>query len=614
MRILYNSKINKKPFGCLKTDEECAIELHIPRCCATTTVFLMFANDDNSKKYTFEMTLAKQQNDYDIYSVKFSINTADLYFYKFHIVTAEGEFDLFREGYSDTNMSSGSLWQLTVYDKNYDTPKEFKGKVMYQIFPDRFCREGEVNLNGKLEPYWVHQSTCDMPHYLPDQKGEILNNDFFGGNLQGITSKLDYLKKLGISVIYLNPIFKAYSNHRYDTCDYKTIDPMLGDENDFVTLCEKAHKYDMKIILDGVFSHTGSNSIYFDEKHIFGNGAVSNQNSPYRDWYKFSEYPNKYESWWGIATLPCVDELNPDYIEYIITGKDSVVKHWLDRGADGFRLDVADELPDEFIKLLTDTVHAHKKGSLVIGEVWEDASNKIAYDIRRKYFSQSELDSVMNYPFMNSIIALCMDNITVFDFEQSIMTICENYPKPVTDCLMNSLSTHDTARIFTVLSGADLSLSREQQAEYVLSDEQKIIAYERLFTAVFLQFVLPGCPCIYYGDEIAMEGFGDPFNRGFFKWENTSDAASTFFAHMANLKNSILPLQTGNVSVMCHTDIDVMHITRTLKDNIADAVVNRGNTIYTVNIPKQKCVVCHNSTVTDDKILIHRGGFALFVL
>ncbi len=579
----------------------------------TNTVFLLFNNDDKSKEYTFEMSLKQKQNDYDIYSVKFCIDRADLYFYKFHIVTQEGEFDLYKEGYSDTSMGTGDMWQLTVYDKNYDTPKSFKGKVMYQIFPDRFCREGEVSLEGKLEPYWVHQAAYDVPHYLPDQNGEILNNDFFGGNLQGITGKLDYLKKLGVSVIYLNPIFKAYSNHRYDTCDYKTIDPMLGDENDFVNLCSEAHKRGIKMILDGVFSHTGSNSVYFDAKHIFGGGAVSNPNSPYRDWYKFSEYPYKYESWWGITTLPCVEELNPHYMEYIITGKDSVVKHWLDKGADGFRLDVADELPDEFIKLLTDTVHSHKPGSLVIGEVWEDASNKIAYSVRRKYFSASELDSVMNYPFMNSIIALCMGNMSVFDFEKSIMTICENYPKPVTDCLMNSLSTHDTARIFTVLSGADLSLSKEQKAGYVLTDEQKNVAYERLFTAVFLQFVLPGCPCIYYGDEVAMEGFGDPFNRSFFKWENSGNAASTFFAHMAKLKNTVAPLQTGSISVMCHNDIDVMHITRMLKGEVANAVVNRGNTIYTVYTQDQKCVVSHNATITDDKVLIHKGGFALFV-
>ena len=613
MRILYDSKVHKKPFGCLKADEECVIELHIPCCCITTSAFVEFFNDDNSVKYQFPMVLKQKSGDYDIYNVRFSIDKCDLYFYKFHIVTEQSEFDLFKEGYSDTNIGIGDLWQLTVYDKTYDTPDAFKGKVMYQIFPDRFFKEGECNLDGKLEPYWVHNNFNDIPHYLPDENGEILNNDFFGGNLKGITSKLDYLKSMGVGVIYLNPIFKAYSNHRYDTCDYKTIDPMLGNEDDFENLCHEAHKRDIKILLDGVFSHTGSNSIYFDQKHIFGNGAVSNHNSPYRNWYKFSEYPHKYESWWGITTLPCVEELNPCYMEYIITGENSVVKHWLNKGADGFRLDVADELPDEFIKVLTDTVHAYKPGSLVLGEVWEDASNKIAYSVRRKYFSACELDSVMNYPFMNAIISLCMDNMSISDFEKTVMTICENYPKPVTDCLMNSLSTHDTSRILTVLSGADSNMPKQQKAEFVMENEQKSIAVNRLFMAVFLQFILPGCPCIYYGDEIGMQGFNDPFNRGYFKWENCYNYAFEFFAQMAKIKNNHKQLQVGNISFGCLNDIGVMHITRTLKNESTTAIINKGTTVFTAYISKEKCLVSHNATILDDKVLIHKNGFALFI-
>jgi glycosidase len=300
-------------------------------------------------------------------------------------------------------------------------------------------------------------------------------------------------------------------------------------------------------------------------------------------------------------------------MEYIITGEDSVVKHWLDKGADGFRLDVADELPDEFIKVLTDTVHAHKPGSLVLGEVWEDASNKIAYSVRRKYFSDCELDSVMNYPFMNAIISLCMDNMSVSDFEKEIMTICENYPKPVTDCLMNSLSTHDTARILTVLSGADSNMSKHQKADFVMNDEQRATAVNRLFIAVFLQFILPGCPCIYYGDEIAMEGFNDPFNRGYFKWENQGNFCCEFFKQMSEIKNNNEPLKTGNISFGCHNDIGVMHISRIKKDQIITATINKGNTVFTVNIPKEKCIISHNATVMDDKILIHNNGFALFI-
>ena len=612
MRILYDSKQlkYKKPFGCLKTNEECTVSLYIPCFCMTKEVFLQIHSDDESCVHSFSMAKSGTEGDYEIYSCTFSLEDADLYFYYFRISTEGSDFDLFRQGYADTNIAVGDKWQLTVYRQDYDTADTFKGKVMYQIFPDRFCREGQTDCTGKLEPYTLHEDVRDIPNYLPDDKGEILNNDFFGGNIEGIISRLDYLSELGVSVIYLNPVFKAYSNHRYDTCDYKTIDPMLGDEADFVRLCEEAHKRDIKIILDGVFSHTGSNSVYFDRNNIFGNGAVSNPDSPYRNWYRFDKYPHKYESWWGIETLPCVDELNSDYMDYIINDDDSVVRHWLRLGADGYRLDVADELPDEFIKRLHTVVHEEKADALVIGEVWEDASNKIAYGKRRRYFSDSELDSVMNYPFMNSIIDFAMGNISCGQFEQNIMTIVENYPRPVVDCLMNSLSTHDTARIFTVLSGADMNLSKDAKAAYVLNGEERTTAVSRLMLAVMLQFILPGNPCIYYGDEVAMEGFGDPFNRGFFRWENQGCGISRYFAHMAKLKNTIPALQRGNLSFGCHSEIGVMHITRYLGDSSVTAIINRGDEVYSL-LGKANILACHNATQCDDCVLVHKDGFVM---
>ena len=612
MRILYDSKQlkYKKPFGCLKTNEECTVSLYIPCFCMTKEVLLQIHSDDESCVHSFSMAKSGTEGDYEIYSCTFSLEIADLYFYYFRISTEGSDFDLFRQGYADTNIAVGDKWQLTVYREDYDTADTFKGKVMYQIFPDRFCREGQTDCTGKLEPYTLHEDVRDIPNYLPDDKGEILNNDFFGGNIEGIISRLDYLSELGVSVMYLNPVFKAYSNHRYDTCDYKTIDPMLGDEADFVRLCEEAHKRDIKIILDGVFSHTGSNSVYFDRNNIFGNGAVSNPDSPYRNWYRFDKYPHKYESWWGIETLPCVDELNSDYMDYIINDDDSVVRHWLRLGADGYRLDVADELPDEFIKRLHTVVHEEKADALVIGEVWEDASNKIAYGKRRRYFSDSELDSVMNYPFMNSIIDFAMGNISCGQFEQNIMTIVENYPRPVVDCLMNSLSTHDTARIFTVLSGADMNLSKDAKAAYVLNGEERTTAVSRLMLAVMLQFILPGNPCIYYGDEVAMEGFGDPFNRGFFRWENQGCGISRYFAHMAKLKNTIPALQRGNLSFGCHSEIGVMHITRYLGDSSVTAIINRGDEVYSL-LGKANILACHNATQCDDCVLVHKDGFVM---
>lgn len=573
----------------------------------TESAAIVFEGEKCGNK-TVPMTKKSDVDAYEIWSAEFALDECDLYFYYFSLVTVQSSFNLFKEGYADTNIGEGGKWQLTCYAKDYDASCGFKGKVMYQIFPDRFAIGEAVDNCGKLEPYWVHENTSEMPAWRPDEHGRILNNDFFGGNLNGIAQRLEYIKELGVSVIYLNPIFKAYSNHRYDTCDYKTIDPMLGDEKDFAYLCEKAHSMGIKIVLDGVFSHTGSNSIYFDKERVFGGGAYSDPNSPYRSWFRFSQYPDKYESWWGIDTLPCVEEMSSDYVDYIITSKDSVVRHWLRLGADGFRLDVADELPDEFIKILHDTVHSEKAGSIVIGEVWEDASNKIAYDVRRRYFADTELDSVMNYPFMNGIIALAKGDIDAAGFAQLVMTICENYPEPVLHCLMNSLSTHDTARIATVLTGVDTYVPREVAASYVHSAKEKALSRTRLMLAVMLQFVLPGTACIYYGDEIGTEGFGDPFNRGFFDWSKTNEPIREYFKYMANLKNTIPQLKDGKTNA--YECAGVLFVERYDENGKVTAAINKSDTEYTVKT--KKCLASHNATAFGEMVHVAPGGFVLY--
>ncbi|MDP4119036.1 MAG: glycoside hydrolase family 13 protein, partial [Bacillota bacterium] len=359
--------------------------------------------------------------------------------------------------------------------------------------------------------------------------------------------RLPYIKELGVGVIYLNPIFMAYSNHRYDTANYMKVDPMLGTEEDFKNLCAEAHAMDIKIILDGVFSHTGSNSIYFDKNKIFGGGAYSDENSQYKSWYTFEKYSGKYTSWWGIDTLPCVNELDSTYMDYIIREKNSVVEHWLKAGADGFRLDVVDEIPDEFVSILRKQIKKIKPGALLIGEVWEDASNKISYGKRRKYFADSELDSVMNYPFRESIIGYVKGSITGTNFKERIMTIVENYPRMVVNCLMNVLSTHDTRRVLTEFGDDGKTRTKAEKAYFRLGGKEleRALAFEML--AVLIQFTLPGMPCIYYGDEIGMEGYEDPLNRCFFSWDKVNENLRGFYAKLAKIKNENLPLKIGNV-------------------------------------------------------------------
>lgn len=611
MRILYDSKNlkYKKPFGCLREGELCQIRIDIPVSCCTLDVWLLLNNDHTGEEIRVSLLPQKVDGAYDVFACEFSIDTAGLYFYKFFIHTKESDFELYKEGIYDTNIGAGDMWQLSCCPKDFSVPKSFQGKVMYQIFPDRFFKYGDCDLGHKLQPFYIHQNKNDIPDFAANEQGKVLNCDFFGGNLKGIEKKLAYIKKLGVSVIYLNPIFKAYSNHRYDTCDYKTIDPMLGTTEDFVSLCNEAHKMGIKIILDGVFSHTGSNSIYFDKEHIFGNGALSNECSPYKSWYNFEHYPDKYDAWWGIETLPAVNEIDDGYLDYIIRDKDSVIAHWLRLGADGFRLDVADELPDEFIYLLRKRVKEIKPDSFVVGEVWEDASNKISYDKRRKYFVGAELDSVMNYVFKNAIIAFVTGKITANDFSNEIMTIAENYPADSLNSLMNSLSTHDTARILTSLSGCDYPESKEAQSCHNLSKDEYNIAVSRLFTAAFLQYVLPGMPCIYYGDEIGMQGFGDPFCRGYFKWDEKDENILCLFEKLGNIKNRYKSLQYGSIDIKSNGEI--LTLKRIFEGENFTAVINMSDETYVID--DKNAFISHNVSEAEDKLYVAKGGFVAYI-
>ena len=388
MRILFDpfSSEYKSPFGTLVPGEACAITIGIPESCKTKRVQLVLLAENGEEYASFAMKLEKRKEEYEYFHTDFALPFEGLWFYRFSVETENERFRLFRQGLRDTNMEAGELWQLSCVPKDFCPPEAFRGKVMYQIFPDRFFKEGDCNLAGKLLPYSVHENLRDVPEFLPDEHGEVRNCDFFGGNLRGIEKKLDYLASLGVGVIYLNPIFKSWSNHRYDTADYKKIDEMLGTEEDFSSLCRAAHEKGMKIVLDGVFSHTGNNR-YFDAKGVFGGGAVSDPDSPYRSWYEFQSYPDTYTSWWGITTLPCTRELDEGFLNYIIDDEDSVIARWMRAGADGWRLDVADELPDEFIARLRKRMKALRPDAILIGEVWEDASNKSSYGKRREYFT-----------------------------------------------------------------------------------------------------------------------------------------------------------------------------------------------------------------------------------
>ncbi len=550
MRILYNSQTiyHKSPFGVLRPEELCVLRVKIPASIRTRRTELILSCDRTGQERAVELFRECTEGDYEVWRGEFSIAEPDLYFYWFVITTENECFRLFRQGEHDTNMEAGETWQLSCVSDAFPVPEWARGAVMYQIMPDRFFKAGDCDLTGKLQPYRIHEDLREIPDYLPDEKGEVHNCDFFGGNLRGITEKLPYIASLGTEILYLNPIFMAYSNHRYDTCDYLRIDPMLGTERDFTELCERAHELGIRVILDGVFSHTGSRSVYFDREREFGGGACSDPDSPYRSWYKFSHYPDRYDSWWGFPTLPCLDKNNESYRNYIF-GEGGVVETWLRRGADGFRLDVADELPDSFIAGIRHRLRLVNPDAFLLGEVWEDASNKVAYNERRRYFVDAELDGVMNYPWRRAILRFVRGEDDGTELGASLRKLSENYPAEVLSCTMNLLSTHDTARALTELA-APFEGSREEMAAYRLSDAQRVLGLLRLRQASFLQFMLPGCPSVYYGDEAGMEGCKDPFNRAFYPWEDENKELRAHFAALGTLRKASPTLRRGAMRVL----------------------------------------------------------------
>lgn len=551
LRILYDS-LNiayKKPFGTVTPGQDCTMTVAIPCSCQTVKVTLILEHEYGGVYREEPFTFAHTEVPYEYYTVKFSLPEPGLFFYYFRITTRNEAFSLLRQG-RDTNMEAGDKWQLSCVTDRLPVPKEFMGRVFYQIFPDRFHQAGTCDCTEKLRPYWIHENKSDMPVYLPDANGEVLNNDFYGGNLRGIQEKLPYLQELGVKALYLNPVFMAFSTHRYDTADYSRIDPMLGTEEDFRALCDDAHARDIKIILDGVFSHTGSESTYFRQ-------AVSDPASPYRSWYHFKQYPTEYLSWWGFKTLPTIDKSSQGFMDYIFGSDDSIVAKWLRLGADGLRLDVVDELPDDFLMKLRLRLRELNPHALLIGEVWEDASNKIAYGVRRRYFTNGQLDSVMNYPWRTAILKFCRGEDDGVGLGWAIMNLAENYPADVLNTNLNLLSSHDVPRAITDLIDP-VNGEREELAKRVMTPEQLELGKKRFKLASFLQFTLPGCPCVYYGDEAGMTGYRDPFNRQYYPWGKEDAGLQEHIRSLAELKQSDV-LRFGTVEVLKAGDGEITY-------------------------------------------------------
>ena len=399
--------------------------------------------------------------------------------------------------------------------------------------------------------------------------------DYYGGDFAGIKQKLPYLAQIGVSVIYLNPIFEAASNHRYNTSDYLSVDPILGSDYDLTELSKAAAEYGIRLMADGVFSHTGDDSVYFNKYGTYPScGAYSGADSPYYKWYEFEHFPDEYRCWWGFKTLPEVNELQPDYVRFT----ESVLKKWAGCGITSWRLDVADELPDEFIKKLRTALKKLDSDGVLLGEVWEDASNKVSGGGLRKFALGDELDSVMNYPFRDAVCDFLTCRTDAYALYETLSGQRERYPEPFYGACMNLLGSHDTQRIRSCLSDAPPkdTLTREQQAEYQYKPEAVVRGKRRLYAAFALMFSMPQPPCIYYGDEAGMMGLSDPFNRGSYPWGREDIEIRSFVMRLSALRRCNAAMGSGKTAFAAPC-ADAFAVLRCRGEESALTLVNRAD-------------------------------------
>ena len=603
--IPYNARdrFYKNIPGAVKTDQLFRLCLILPRSFSVTGAHFMLKKDGESVVDYPMYWAGMHGDDCEVWDISMAVTSPGLYFYHFDYDSSWGRGSVQQTsegvGAIANGLGTQSDWQLTVYDKDFETPDWLKGGVIYQIFPDRFYNSGAPKKNVPADRI-LRTDTENEPYWRPDAEGKVRNNDYFGGDLRGVIEKLPYLSDLGVTCIYLNPIFEAHSNHRYNTADYLKIDSLLGTEKDFKTLCAEAKKRGIRVVLDGVFSHTGDDSVYFNRAGRYKTlGAYNSKESPYYPWYSFTEFPDKYKSWWGFDTLPEVNEACPEYLDFI-TGENGVARKWLKLGASGWRLDVADELPDVFLDALNRAVKAEKPDAVLIGEVWEDATTKWAYGVRRRYLLGGQLDSVMNYPFARAVLNFARSGLAE-GFQSAVLSIVEHYPKPALDVMMNHIGTHDTERAITKIMGESAQYhGREWQSQQKLTPEEYEKGITLMMFAAVLQYTLPGVPSVYYGDEAGMQGYKDPFNRGYYPWGKENKPLLAFYQKLGKLRQSLPCLQDGEIRFLSAT-LGCVAYTRASEKGEILVIANRNEQEISYNLPERwfnKTELLHGNPVT----------------
>lgn len=593
----------KSPYGAVKCGEKLSLHFPIASWVSVDKMYVFIRLGDVSTPV--EMRFEKSENGFSVYTADYVFDAAGIYYYRFEMRNRDGVW-YYGRGENGESVCGENLpeWQLTVYKSSYKTPDFAKGNIIYHVFVDRFNRADGVKTKRK---YRLHESFSESPEVV-SADGKYYADDFFGGNFNGIREKLDYLEELGVGIIYLSPIFKAYSNHRYDTGDYLKVDELLGTEDDLKRLLDAAHEKGMKVILDGVFNHSGADSLYFNKFGTYDSlGAYQSKSSPYYDWYYFKKFPDEYACWWGCDNVPDLNKSNKDY-RALVFGKNGVVEKWQKLGADGWRLDVVDELPIDFVNLLIKKIKSVNKDALVIGEVWEDASTKVSYGELRPYLLGDQLDGTMNYPFMNAIIAYVRDGDEKF-FKDTVQSILENYPKETVYCLMNSLGTHDTVRIINALSDVRAhGWSKTHKLGYKLPDSEYEKAKKKLYLASVLQFTLPGIPSIFYGDEAGLQGFDDPINRRPYPWGSEDKEILAHYKKLGRIRRENRAVFSGGFNM--RDENGLVAYERTSGDDEILIAVNAGADDKTLFINKEY-ISLYNNKEYKDVVDVPGGSFVI---
>lgn len=593
----------KSPYGAVKCGEKLSLHFPIASWVSVDKMYVFIRLGDVSTPV--EMRFEKSENGFSVYTADYVFDAAGIYYYRFEMRNRDGVW-YYGRGENGESVCGENLpeWQLTVYKSTYKTPDFARGNIIYHVFVDRFNRADGVKTKRK---YRLHESFSESPEVV-SADGKYYADDFFGGNFNGIREKLDYLEELGVGIIYLSPIFKAYSNHRYDTGDYLKVDELLGTEDDLKRLLDAAHEKGMKVILDGVFNHSGADSLYFNKFGTYDSlGAYQSKSSPYYDWYYFKKFPDEYACWWGCDNVPDLNKSNKDY-RALVFGKNGVVEKWQKLGADGWRLDVVDELPIDFVNLLIKKIKSVNKDALVIGEVWEDASTKVSYGELRPYLLGDQLDGTMNYPFMNAIIAYVRDGDEKF-FKDTVQSILENYPKETVYCLMNSLGTHDTVRIINALSDVRAhGWSKTHKLGYKLPDSEYEKAKKKLYLASVLQFTLPGIPSIFYGDEAGLQGFDDPINRRPYPWGSEDKEILAHYKKLGRIRRENRAVFSGGFNM--RDENGLVAYERTSGDDEILIAVNAGADDKTLFINKEY-ISLYNNKEYKDVVDVPGGSFVI---